>query len=361
MVNGMKIKKIAVAIGFSVFLVTSTPVYATGVPTIDFAGLVEKITANITEMTNWAQEKAKMALQMDMESLLSKLEISNMNNAFSNMIARSGAALQNIQNMEVAEMMAVDKDVCGNVAFSLFDEQVSCYVDDRANAETHDIVTDVGRYDLGPVQFDKHYENVTNKIIDKCESLLTVDEYDLEEGEKVMYSQCLQAGSMLGIGTSNTFTETEEDAVEMQIRLITGPFPEQKHSTDLVVGSDGWVRTRLKEMRKDAFKSIPVATFNEIAKWRKKASDGAPLSRMEVLQEFVDARKDPNWILQVAGAKWDGVDGGGDTTVYRTELLKKMTVLELKQTELQLEQFKHQLRLEGINAAMLALMLDPVK
>lgn len=356
----MKVKQIALSIGLSAAVLTSSPAHATGVPTIDFAGLTEQITNNITEMKNWAEEKAKMAMEMDMESLLAKLEIANLNNAFSNMIARSGAALQNIQNIEVAEMMAVDRDVCGNVAFSLFDEEVACYIDDRANAETHEIVTDATRYDLNAPQFDKHVENVTNKIIDQCESLLTVDESGLEDDEKAMYSQCLQAGSMFGLGTAETFNDTEEDAVEMQIRLLTGPIPEIKNSTKMREGTSGWVKARLNEMRKDAFKSIPVATFNEIAKWRKKASEGAPLSRMQVLQEFVDARKDPNWILQVAGARWEGVEGGGDTTVYRTELLKKMTVLELKQTELQLEQFKHQLRLEGINAAMLALMLDPV-
>src|SRR5690606_19761319 len=105
---------------------------------------------------------------------------------------------------------------------------------------------------------------------------------------------------------------------------------------------------------------IPIASFTEIAKWRKKPGDAAPISRMGVLEAFVDERKDPDWILRVAGAKWEGEDESQDTTVYRTELLKKMLVLEVKQTELQLEQFKHQLRLEGINSAMLSLMIDPL-
>lgn len=347
------------ALGVSVALLSSSPAQA-GVPTLDYSNLVESITSNITEMANWAEEKAKMALEMDMEALMNKLSISNINNAFSNMIARSGAALQNIQNLEMAEMMEVDGDVCGNVAFSLFDAEVGCYVDDRANAEAHDIITDSTRYDLNAPQFDKHRENVTNEIIETCDNLLTVEDSGIEDSDRIMYSQCLQAGSMLGLGTGDTFNDEEEKAVNTQIRLLTGPVPEKKASEGLIPGSDNWVRVRLSEMRKDAFKSIPVSSFTEIAKWRKKPSESAPLSRMQVLQEFVDQRKDPDWVLKVGGAKWEGEDKDADTTVYRTELLKKMTVLEVKQTELQLEQFKHQLRLEGINAAMLSLMIDPL-
>ena len=356
----MNIRKNTMALGVTVALLSSTPAQA-GVPTLDYSNLVEAITSNITEMANWAEEKAKMALEMDMEALMSKLSIANMNNAFSNMIARSGAAMQNIQNLEMAEQMAVDGDICGNVAFSLFDAEVACYVDDRANAEAHDISTDDARYDLNAPQFDKHREEVTEKIIETCDEVLTVDDSGIEDSDRVMYSQCLQAGSLLGLGTSETFNDEEEKAVEAQIRLLTGPVPQKKMSNTLVEGSSSWVQQRLVEMRRDGFKSIPIASFSEIAKWRKKPSESAPLSRMQVLQEFVDQRKDPDWILKVGGAKWEGESEDQDTTVYRTELLKKMTVLELKQTELQLEQFKHQLRLEGINAAMLSLMIDPLK
>lgn len=331
-----------------------------GVPAFDGANLMEKITANITEMKNWADEKAKMALEMDMEALMSKLSIANTNNAFSNMIARSGAALQSIQNLDIYEQSKVDGDVCGNVAFSLFDSEVACYVDDRANAEAHDIMTDDTRYDLDGTQFDKHRDIVTSEILEKCNGLLTVDDTDIEPEERPMYSQCIQAGSLLGIGTDSTFSEVEEEAINMQIRLLTGPVPEFKKSTMLNEGSVGWINSRLEEMREDAFKSIPISSFTEIAKWRKKASEGAPVSRMGMLEQFVDQRKDPDWILKVAGAKWEGEDESQDTTVYRTELLKKMLVLEVKQTELQLEQFKHQLRLEGINSAMLSIMVDPL-
>lgn len=356
----IKPRKSLLALGVTLSLLSASPAHAVGVLTFDGAGLLEKITANITEMKNWAEEKAKMALEMDMEALMNKLSIANMNNAFSNMIARSGAALQNIQNLEVAEQMAVDGDVCGNVAFSLFDAEVACYVDDRANAEAHDITTDDTRYDLNGPQFDKHRETVTNEIIETCDQLLTVDDANIEDEDRVMYSQCLQAGSLLGLGTDSTFSDVEEDAANMQIRLLTGPVPTRKKSTKFTEGSSGWVTTRLAEMRKDAFKSIPIASFTEIAKWRKKPGDAAPISRMGVLEAFVDERKDPDWILRVAGAKWEGEDESQDTTVYRTELLKKMLVLEVKQTELQLEQFKHQLRLEGINSAMLSLMIDPL-
>lgn len=356
----MKFKKKTIAIGFAAALAMSSPTQA-GVPTLDYSNLVESITNNINEMKNWAEEKAKMALEMDMEALMNKLSMANLNNAFSNMIARSGAALQNIQNLEMAEQMAADSDICSNVAFSLFDAEVNCYVDDRANAEAHDIITDSARYDLDAPQFDQHRDNVRKKIIESCDEALTVDESDVKDEDRVMYSQCLQAGSMLGLGTDDTFSDEEEKAVENQIRLITGPTPERKRSTDLVEGSKQWTNLRLDEMRNDAFKSIPVASFTEISKWRKKASESAPVSRMQILQEFVDERTDPNWILKVGGGKWEGEDGDVDTTVYRTELLKKMTVLELKQTEIQLEQFKHQLRLEGINAAMLSLMIDPLQ
>ena len=362
-----------VAIAFSAALLSTGPTTVNaGVPTLDYSNLTEAITSNISELKRWAEEKAKMAMEMDLEAMLTKMAITNLNNGYANMIARLTHSSQEIQNQEIAEQMAVDPDVCGNVASAIYTEQTDCYISDMAKQKAHQISTDSSRYDLGPAQQDAHRKAVTKKVLDTCTQLSTVDTTELTEDQAAMYSQCVQAGSLIGAGTDSTYTETEQKAAEMQIRLLTGPVPEAKNSNRMSKTSTGYVRTRLAEMRKDAFKSLAVGSLSEIASIRYSPGPSAPLSTLSEYENFIKDRKDPEWITRVGGATVkgeeesssesgsEGSEGGAKKISYRTELLKKMTIIELKQTELQLEQFKHQLRLEGLNAAMLSIMTDPL-
>lgn len=355
----MRVKKNFIAAFFALFVLGSSPAHA-GVPTIDFSNLAEAITSNIMELKNWAEEKAKLAMEMDIEAMLTKMAISNVNNAYANMISRVNKASQDIFNQDLMEQMAPDSDICGNVASSIYTERTKCHVDNLAKQIAYSVATDKARYDLNSVQSDFHRIETARKVLDGCSDLITVDASELTEDQAVLYSQCVQAGSLIGVGTASTFSETEEKASEMQIRLLTGPVPEQKKSSLMAKSSQNYVPARLAEMRKDAVMSLSIASLSEIAKYRMKPGPGAELSPLGEFEMFVSERNTPEWKLEVGGGKLEGESGSEDNTAYRTELLKKMTVLQLKQTEIQVEQFKHQLRLEGLNAAMLSLMIDPL-
>lgn len=347
-------------VALSIILTSPTTVYA-GIPTIDFSNLIEAITSNITEITNWAEEKSKIAMNMDLQAMLSKMEMSNTNNAYANMISRINKASQDIYNKEVEEQMRPDSDICKNVATSLYKERTKCYVEDKAKETAYRVNTDRTRYDLNPSQTDVHRERTARKVVSTCNDLTTVDASELTEDEAALYSQCIQAGSLIGAGTVSTLNETEEKAAEMQIRLLTGPIPDVKNSNFMSKNSSSFVRERLSEMRKDAILSLAVSSLSEVVKYRIKPGPGAEMSPLSSYEQFIKDKLSIDSVSRLGGGEISGSSSGEqDNTAYRTELLRKLTIAQLKQTELQLDQFEHQLRLEALNAAMLSIMVNPL-
>src|SRR5690554_5267639 len=154
---------------------------------VDPANLAEKIIGNIMDAGRWAEEKSMMMMGMDMSALLERLSIDNINNGFANLIARSGAAMQEIQNRDLMEQLAFDKDICQNVTYSLLEDETSCLADEDALKRSHKMTTDHSNFDLKPQEYNQFAKSRVQGLIDECEDLSSVEE-KLKDEEKARYS-----------------------------------------------------------------------------------------------------------------------------------------------------------------------------
>lgn len=349
-------KSLIACLIIAIVLPLGQPAHAAGIPTIDVANLAEAIRSNIQRGVQWGKEMAMKATQMDMESLLAKMGIQNDNNLMANNIVRRAKAMQDIQNLEVMEMSAPDDDACSTLAASNLSDQLAVVnersLESRSREET--LFQTAGRNTEDGLVTDTDLKRQTALELFEVCAALQPDGVDAAEGQELYTSLCAEPGLLMGVGTTDVYTPDQQRAADNLVRLIAGPTPTTLESVGVTDGdSPAALRKRMSDMRRLAYRKLVFNSLNAVAETRRNYSNSSSLF---ALQKFVDERYgDPNWL-----AKIGNVDGSAKNDDMPSEVQRKMAVMMAFQVHLDLLRYKQSLRVEGLQAADLALQLTPI-
>jgi len=327
-----------------------------GVPTTDGANLAQNIANNIMEAVAWAQEKGLMLMEMDLSSLMSKLQIQNQNNAIANMIVRNGRALQDIQNKKIAEQSMPADNACSTISSAEAGRQVDEIASERKMrraaefaALTKDLsgANERGR---GALTGDtsRLQAQAAKDIVDECSTLQSVAAGDVNMDAPMATSLCMR-GDLL-TGDASVMTDDESAAMDVLNRLLAGPIPESDRVSPGVKGN----QDRVQIARREALQSLAFGSLQEVSAWRQPATQG--ISPMVVLEEAVGAHYSPGELSKVANVNSDAKNDDMPSEVQR-----KMAQMQSLGLYINKEQLKSDLRRQALLAALLSIKVTPLE
>lgn len=332
---------------------SQTPKSEALIPTTDVAGLAESIAANIQALHQWAEQKSMMMMEMDMMAMMEELSVDNENNAISNVIVRTGAAMQEIQNLEVIEQSIPDKDSCRTIAVQVSLGDALCVVADKIAEKTDERLEKNSGFNKPSSKQIKERNQIAKDFVEQC---LELQEGIRDPETPIKKSMCLKASILTGGSTIDTYDPNQEKAVNKFIELIAGPIPTIKETGTLSNSGASQNKKLIQEMRKEAFRALVDTSLSEVAGMRT-SPNGTELSPLHHLSEFDKTRfGSVDWM-----ATLQNVNPDKKNSVYPSEIMRKMAVMDSFMVHMTVLQYKQQLRIEAIQAGHLALDVEPLK
>jgi hypothetical protein len=325
------------------------------IPVTDIANLAENIAGNIQDMYNWVEQKRLLLMQMDQVGISSEMDIDNTNNAIANVIVRTGKATQEVQNIEILEKSAPDKDAPGTIAVQAMNKEASCFSADRVVSQLDSFHTKNGNYSSNPSEQQKQAKEIAKKIVTECEVL---QDGVVDPKNPLATSLCTRADILLG-GRGATYTADESKAAEKMAELIVGPTPLIKTSSGFEGADEAKRQILQSEMRKEGFRATAYTSMAEIRAINEspdRVNHSTP-SVLETLEQFDNERfGSADWLATI-----QNVNPEKKNSVYPSEVIRKMAVMDAFLVHMSLLQYKQSLRAEALQAADLAYTLNPAR
>lgn len=341
-----KIKKLVLSMTLASSMAMPSMVNAT-YPTIDFSNLLEAITQNYQDMQNWAQERMMMMAEMDLQSALSSLGIDAENNAMTNMMVRDGRRQQTIQNIQVMEWSMADSDACGTLASQVIEKHTQEANQEAAKEKMKESRENHNKFAQTAEEWKSEQNEKLKDVLDYCES--TSDE------EGLTGNQCLDTGLLMGGLGTDTLSKEQSDTVDRINEILISPTSNFKQSSTMVKGSAQRRATEMHEMRREAFRDMARTSLAEVSSQFK--SNGTMLSPFASLKKFDDERYgSEKWLKEI-----QNVDPNNKNAVYISEINRKIAVMTAFMVHMDVIKYKQSLRMEGMQAAMLSLKVEPLK
>lgn len=317
-----------------------------GYPVLDISNLMETITQSIQDMQNWAQEKMMMMAEMDLQSMLSGLNIDAQNNAMTNLIVRDGLKDQTIQNIEMTMHSVPDMDACGTLT-----QQIVAKETQKNNAlkKQSQIRKEQKKHnDFG--KSVKQWKNAQEEVVED------VFEYCKGTGgnDGLKSSLCSQGSLIVGGSSGTTLSGAESDASSQVVDLLVGVNSEYKKSNDVTKDTVEHKKLTLEEMRKEAFRDLARVSLHEVSK--QFSSTGNLPSPYQILRQFDNERYgNEQWLKDI-----QNVDPDNKNAVYISEITRKIAIMNAFMVHMDVIKYKQQLRMEALQGAMLALEVEPL-
>jgi len=323
----------------------------------DVATLIEETVGNAQEAINWVEESEMMKLGMEMDSWMSQTEMEMDAFLESTTMQTEMQHTENMHNLMINEMSEPDDQAGANCAIQSASSDIQCYATDAVAHSIDEDAYENANFTSTPSEHQQEAFEKTKTIVEHCRALQYADAPDGKD--ELSTSLCMRGGILNGVETQDTYTADEQEAVATVVDLISGPVPEYKESESLPEGSPEKLAAQTHEMRKLAIRSLANSSLEHVAGLRKTPGESSTQmipSQMEVIQQFDDERwGDPEWMLKVAGASEDIEDIDN-----RTEILRKMAVMQSFEIHMDIIKYKQQLRMEALEAADLALKVQPL-
>lgn len=357
----IKIKK-AFGASLAVFLAFSISTYSPKTEALllveDIANFIENVAGNIQQIRSWTEEQRMMLMGMDQNAFLEKMNIDNMNNVVGNMIVRNARNQMDVQHNEVREMSEPDVDACVTTAVQAVLGQVQDKFKCDVHTKNQKEQKKHGNYNLGPRENELAGRAQRSEILDACQSLLT-GAPDSPEA-RLQTTMCTRAGILTGSDSGTVLNNAEKEASSRFIELIAGPTASFKASNRLPEGSPERNNMLIEEMRHEAFRSIVIASLNEVQSWRNSPgtqSNGTVIpSELEILEKFSrDRFGNEEWMQTLQNSH---TDPNMKNSVNTTQILRKMAVMDSFMVHMEVIKYKQQLRMEILQAAILAWNVD---
>ena len=338
-----KIRKTVLSITLATSMAMPSMVSAT-YPTIDFSNLLEAITQNYQDMQNWAQERMMMMAEMDLQSALSSLGIDAQNNAMTNQMVRDGRRAQTIQNIEVMEWSVADSDACGTLASQIIEQKVKEKNNQTAEQKIAESRDKHNNFDQNQEQWRSAQEARLGDILSYCKA----------GSDSLTNTNCVNSGLIFGGVNSDTLSPEQSKSVEVMNEILISPISNFKKSTTYVKGTAERKALEIQEVRTEAFRDIARTSLNEVSKQFK--SNGNLPSPFASLKKFDDERYgSEKWLKDI-----QNVDPNNKNAIYISEINRKMAVMTAFMVHMDIIRYRQQLRMEGMQAAMLSLELEPI-
>lgn len=351
-----KLKKAVIIGGLALFSGRSLAV----VPLTDVPNLIENIASNVVDAYNFAEEMSQQYLNMDLQSAMVGLGVDAANTLATQQMKQEADELQSKSDVALQEMLMPDSQACDTEALIAAEQSNECMSANLAAEENHQAKQRNSNFDTNIVEYEDTVEKMTSEIIDACIGLQEGGKVDKNNPMKT--SLCLIGGIGAGGSVGNTMTMSEEQAANLQNRIITGATPTFKKSSTLTEGSDRKKKAVLEELRVESFRSLAANSLNEITSLRKQSTLPDGQMGPSFLETLVQFDKD-RWGSSKWRAEISNVDREGELTnsVMPSELLRKMAVMDAFEVHMSVLQYKQQLRQESLLAAILALEVEPLK
>lgn len=351
-----KFKKLLISSVISLSALTSAPSHA--FVFADIAVFIEETIGNAQEGANWIMESELMSLGMEMQNWMGQAEMELNSFLTQTVLQKELEHTEGMHNQMVDEMSQPDDQAAQNCGIQRTAGVVQCVTVDSVAAAIDKDTYENANFTTTPIQAQQKAFDKRKELLEDCRNLQYAD---APEGEdELSTSLCTRSGILLGVETQDTFTADEQEAATHLVDIITGPVPDYKESESLPDGSPAKLAALNHEMRVLAIRSLANSSLEHISAQRRSpgalsASSIAP-SEVGLLQEFDDNRwLKEDWSLKIAGASQDI-----DDVDYRSEIIRKMAVMQAFQIHLDIIKYKQNLRMEALQAADLALQVQPL-
>ena len=335
----MKKTKLIIGLSYFLLLCNAKAMY----PVFDNAVLLETITQVKQEMKNWSQKKILEEAKRRLMAKLSGMEIDAQNNAATNTIVREGRRAEELQKIKVTEMLMPDKDACNTIGTQLIEKASKNSVKKRINAFIDRDRKRTTGFDLSLGEWKSQQSAFVSEAANLCFA-------EDENGEQKGVS-CLEKGNFI---TKDNLDAEGAKIADIKNKLLLGVVSPYKKSNSLSKNTSEKKQFQLLELRKELFKDLARVSLSEVS-GQFKATNSL-FSPYAILKKFDDER--------YGNAKWlksiQNVDPENKNEVYISEVTRKIAVMDAFLVHLELIKYKQSLRKEQIQAAMLALMVDPV-
>lgn len=372
--------KITLAIGsaaLSLAILASSALFSTQkaeaqIPVTDAASLAQAIQDGITRVMESEIMQQIEQTGLDMMALFSEMEVDNINNAFSNMIARTGKALQDIQNIEQLEKAMPAQDICDTMTLSKnlddvlcnVESQVSDYNDQRAARVA--MMTGQGKVKCTgdvcvgvpgvPSNLDikNLNEAEAKKFVEKCDALKGATGIDL----------CNQASLVVNPPPQGANAQ-EYRAIEKMNEVAAGIMIQPPRTNDAVESARGQpihdqmraLDTRDAYFRNSFQSSLDLNTL--IKEGTIDASDKRTPGEIINLDIYLSTRLgSQNWLCEVTNTC---KSQGADATPYVSpaELEKRKAEMDAVLLYIGMQQYKSMLRIERTLADIGLMEINP--
>lgn len=366
-------KKTALAVALASYFCYVPASNAIMLPSIDVAVLTETIAGNIQALRNWVEEKTMMRMGMDMESVNAAFGIDNENaNAAKQIYSENEARADESRRTALINSKPTN-NACKTLANQAMGAAVSCDAEQSLKKSTSASAGKRAGFSSTPTEVKEIEKAIIKETVDTCSLLqdeAVAAEYrqlrsqsihgqgsaELKPADLLAMSKCLNPGLLVGTGlTESTFMPEDKVAAEHFKELIIGPVPTFKSSSLLDEKSDAYKKQAVNEARIEAFRNLAELTYSEAIAMRDGGTDGTNPSELFVLQNFSDERYgNKEWMSQIQNS-----DEPTKNEVQPPEVLRHIATMDAFMVHLDLIKYKQQLRMEALQAATLALMLDP--
>jgi len=341
---------LVLALALGIGLVLTSPARAQYLVS-DVANLTETISASYHALQSWMEENVLMQKAMDQAGMNTSLEVDSINNAMANMIVRQGATSEEIQNLQVLQESMPAQDACEAVTLSVNLEDVICGVEDEvveASDRQIDRLNTLEMTEEG--QIDAHIRTSVGELLAECQDMSTTDG---------MGTACLETQDLLG-GSIPTLTEDQARSTEAQIALLIDPVPDR-----MVNPRQNQALTeeqRLEGMRVLGLKSL-ASNSMLMVRAERLSVDGQP-SRLQLLKTFAEEHfgtaAGADFLAVMTNTHEDKTESLSKQSTP-SQVMRSMAVMDAFLVYMDVLKYEQQLRMEVLQAGLLAVTVEPPK
>lgn len=351
-------------------------------PKIDPTLAAEMIASNMMMMSQWLEDSIRSEIAMAGETAMASAHVDAANQRELNRMVRDGKRDEDRSRIELLLEMVPDMNACNdmNVSTSLTDS--ACEIEREVAEEVNRYTERHTSFNHTPTEYQEQATQIAQETLDLCRSLS-------EDGESI--AQCARADKLISGGEARVFyTDQDREATRLQIDIIAGVIPEM-HTDPRMGNSPGANASRIEDLRRVAFRSLVSQSLHEIRAERiapdSPSGEGKIESPMEVISNFVYERfgsadaqdflkaisntgeaNGVNWGVDMASGSmteserraWDSLQATSHTTTIG-QVQRKQAVMDAFQNYLLYRMWQGNLRREALQAAMLALEIEPLR
>lgn len=325
-------------------------------PLVDIPNLAAGVWGNIQKMAEGIQNSELYNQLFTLVKENFKLETASVNNGAANYVARTNAAKQEIQNMEMAEQMQPIGNACQQVTFAFSLGDLGC----KAETAGKKFLDNPSRKAYLNNN-DKEKQKIAKQLVEDIQSTYPGifkkkdSDKDVATSEDAPIAYSLNANPLFS--SSEAFLALDQEEYDAMSNLISLIVPDYSFRETYKNLDDLNERQLLLFSSSEALRSVPeqslkailgVRTSGEVLAREQGSESSNTSSKLHSLSEAIKDASSESAIYSISV---------GDTSTP-SQLYRHRVLNLARSVELQLEQFKESLNVEGMMATRLSIMLD---